>query len=379
MEKINVYGTGVNAVNFVLSNKDIEIAAFIEGKKKDKIFFMHGMFDREVPVVLMEDAKEVLLNHYTVIATSVNSYWEIKRRLEKEYSLVEYENFEYFETYRKKIAIIYGNCHAASVKEALCHSRKFNSIYGFYPLKPIQEIKADGGVDTQVFERCDLFIHQCIRKENAYGVSYASDNYLRKLSLKCKVIGIPNLYGIPKFLFPQTSLEKPIIWEENNYFPVRDCYIDTNYSKMSQKELYDMLSDENLICAADIRTDYESFYEKVVMREKEWDVKIVDFLKKQMPERKLFYDLTHPTREVIAYITQRVLRILNMDDFNLEVDSISPLDKWEIPVYKAVTSALGFCWNTGNIRKFSMCRLNTNQMDLEEYIKQYIAWNFTGK
>ena len=316
MEKVNVYGTGVNAVNFVLSNKDIEIAAFIEGIKKDKKNFMPGIFDREVPVILLEDAKEVLLNHYTVIATSVNSYWEIKRQLEKEYSLVEYENFEYFETYRKKIAIIYGNCHAASVKAALYHSKKFNSIYGFYPLKPIQEIKADGGSDTRVFEKCDLFIHQCIREKNAYGVSYASDSYLRKLPLKCKVIGVPNLYGIPKFMFPQTSVEEPIIWENNNYFPVRDWYIDTNYSKMSLKGLCDMLSDEKLICAADIRADYERFYEKVVMREKEWDVKIVDFLKKQMPERKLFYDLTHPTREVIVYIAQSVLRILNMDYFN---------------------------------------------------------------
>lgn len=36
MLEINVYGTGINAVNFVLLNRDVKISAFIEGKRQDK-------------------------------------------------------------------------------------------------------------------------------------------------------------------------------------------------------------------------------------------------------------------------------------------------------------------------------------------------------
>lgn len=98
---IVIYGTGATALKFVLTNKNIEICSFVEGKNKKKKVFMKDLFPF-VPVLLFEEAEVILKKHYTVVASSEDIYWEIKNRLEKEYGLIEFENFEYWETYQKK-------------------------------------------------------------------------------------------------------------------------------------------------------------------------------------------------------------------------------------------------------------------------------------
>lgn len=148
MKEINVYGTGENAVKFVLLNQDIKIVSFIEGKTQKKVF-MEKLFLSTVPVVPLENAENVLRKRYTIIASSENAYWEIKEILEKQYGLIEFENFEYWETFRREMVLIYGNCHTVSVKQILKLSKTFNNKYGFYPLKPVQEIKASGGGKTE--------------------------------------------------------------------------------------------------------------------------------------------------------------------------------------------------------------------------------------
>ena len=63
MREINVYGTGVHAVRFVLLNRDVKNMAFIEGKKKEyEKTFMADIFRTMVSVVPFEDAEGVLKN-----------------------------------------------------------------------------------------------------------------------------------------------------------------------------------------------------------------------------------------------------------------------------------------------------------------------------
>lgn len=378
---INVYGTGINAVNFVLSNRDIKIAAFIEGRDCSKKEFMKNAFTASIPVVWREAAETVLRKNYTVVASSINAYWIIKERLEKEYGLIEFEDFEYYTTFRKKIAVIYGNCHTVPIRQILELSKEFNDTYGFYPLKTICEMKECGGIglESRVYERCELFIHQCIREGNLYGMQYASKNLLRKLPARSKVIGIPNLYRLPRFLFPQVDYDKDasgVRWESYNYFPFRDKYIDANYKKMSVSQICEMIRDDLLIKKEDILIEQDKFWTKVETREEEWDIKIVGYLKDNMREKRLFYDPNHPCNDILKYIALKILSILRMDAGVLETDGILKLDTLEIPIYEAVCSALKLQYRTNYIRKNNRLNLNTSQMDLEEYVRQYVAWNY---
>lgn len=378
MKEINVYGTGENAVKFVLLNQDIKIASFIEGKTQKKVF-MEKLFLSTVPVVPLENAENVLRKRYTIIASSENAYWEIKEILEKQYGLIEFENFEYWETFRREMVLIYGNCHTVSVKQILKLSKPFNDKYGFYPLKPVQEIKASGGVklNAAIFNRCRIFIHQDIRKENIYGLEYASETLINKLPLDCRVIAMPNLYRMPRFMFPQmVSYENSVEWEAYNYFPFRDIYIDENHDKMGVSDIKEMMMDDGLIDKSDILMKQDLFFEKVEMRELEWDIKISAFLRKNMKNSQLFYDPNHPAKIVIQFIAYRILDLLKISSIEIDASSILPLDGFELPIYKAVSKALNLNYCTSVLRRFSSAKLGKSQMDLNEYIRQYIAWYF---
>ena len=200
-KEVLVYGIGVNALRFVLQNKNLKIISFIEGKLKSKSFLGY-------PVIQFEDASVLLHKYYTIIATSPDVYWQIKEKFEL-IGLEEFIDFTYCEVYNKKMAIIYGNCHTVPIKEGLCLSKKFNSEYGFYPFRQIQNIRRMEGKDLSScsIENCDLFIHQCIRKNNTYGEIYSSEYLINRLKKNCTVIGIPNVYRMPKFLYPQVNYD----------------------------------------------------------------------------------------------------------------------------------------------------------------------------
>lgn len=376
--KINIYGTGINAVKFLLDNRNVEVNAFIEGKS-DRTRFMEGLSAVSKEVIRIESAGQTLRKHHTVIASSEAAYWEIKRTLEEQYNLTEFEDFTYYKLFGKKIAVIYGNCHTIPVKEAVQLSKDFSMEYGFYPLRAICDIKSHNGegLYSKVFERCDLFIHQCVREKNFYGPEYASSLIIRKLKPDCKIIGIPNVYRQPRFLYPQMkSYDNQICWEGYNVFPFRDFYIDQNYKELSVHELADMILDDSLISADEIINQKDIFFEKIRLREQEWDIKILDFLYKNLRYKQLFYDPNHPTDQISIYVARRVLTILGYSSEGMDYSGIYKLDTFEIPIYASVRKALNIEYKVDILRKYNKCSLNDVQMDLLEYIRQYIEWNY---
>lgn len=369
MLKYNIYGTSKTAVQFLLEHPEIEVNCFIDAKNNSKSFLNYEVFNPEM-------AEKQLRDNYTLIATgSVDSYWQIKNYLETVLNLIEFEHFEHVDTYNKKISIIYGNCHSSAVKSALIQSAEFNNIYGCYPLKPICQMNSKESFNTKAFERCSLFIHQAIRKNNNYGEEYASENLLKRLPVDCIVIAMPNLYRMPLFMFPQMeSYENQICYEGYNFFPYRDKFIDSNYNVKQIDQICKMIEEESLISHSEIRSNYEMFIEKVKSREKEWDISISNYLIKEMPNSQLFYDPNHPTEKVIGYIVDNILNKLG---FNSMKNYISDcMDSSELPIYQSVNVALKLNWKKSIIRKYSKSKLNNNIMDLYEYVSQYIKWNY---
>lgn len=176
---INVYGTGNNALHFILMNKNkFSIKYVIANDAEERTEFLG------IPVIKLGLAREIMKNTYTVIASSETAYWEIKDKIEAMYDLVEFENFEYFQTYKKELCIIYGNCHTGPIKIALNKNKEFSSVYGFYPFPEIQYMKANKeGIKkymTFALPKCRLFLHQGIQRENIYGEEYSSENLMVK-------------------------------------------------------------------------------------------------------------------------------------------------------------------------------------------------------
>lgn len=371
-KRIVVYGTGNKSIQFILDNGIENIMFFIEEKKQLKNFYGK-------PVKRLKDI--MLKKEFIVIAVSTPVYFGIKETLE-ELGLYEFEDFIFYKLYNKKIAMIYGNCHTIPIKEGLSLTKEFYKEYGFYPLKQIQEMKRTNALEDsfKVLEKCDLFIHQSIRKENLYGEEYASENLLSKLKNSCKIIAIPNLYGLGNCFFPQTYKREG--WSTssgNTLFPYRDRFIDKYYKEgYSVEKIVKILKDDNLIDTAEIIHNLNLFFDKVRMREREWNIKIFDFLVSNYQKQQIFYDPYHPTNVVIKYIIIQILYLLypgyiwESDIY----DYISKLDEYEIPIYSSISNILSLQYKKTYLRENSKARISDTAMDLEEYVREYLMFNF---
>lgn len=386
--EINIYGTKESAVSFFLdfvvkskkTNKcSIEVKNFIDGNIENAGKQLFGK-----KVIFSADAGKELLNNYTVVATSENAYWEIKRFLELNFGLIEFENFEYWKTYRKKIAISFGNCHMEQLKFILQNSNSFSDEYGFYPIKPICELpesNKDYYLPATAFERCSLFLHQAIRKDNYYGFECSSENLVNKVSGNCQVICVPNIYNMPKFLFPQSY--EDISGTKNNlshnFHSFRDKYIDANYLSKSVSDLVQMIEDKNFIKSSVIQDLFCDFSKEIVEREKEWDIKVSNFILSNYKKTNLFLDPGHPTLTFFVVVASLVLEKMgiNFSSSLVESKTLLSCDYAEMPLYASVFHSLDLEFSQNKfLRIKAPTRLNSNPLTIEEYVRQYILWNF---
>lgn len=369
--KIYVWGTGINAINFVAKCKE-EIVAFIDNYKTDN--FMEPWH-----IEIIKFDKFWKEKHKIVVATSENVYHDIRCQLMGA-GLREFKDFWYHEVWDKKVAIVYGNCHTLPIKESLRSNADFSSQYGLYPMRMIHEIVTEPKDDFNeiLFKNCDLFIHQSIREDNKYGFSYSSQALIIKLNCSSKIISIPNLYGLPSYYFPQTdeSLAYKVI-KGRYYFPFRDRFIEKMAERgCSVQYIKRAIEQEEFISQDELIEGYNIFLEKVKKRERDWDVKILNILVANHESTQLYYDVNHPTNYIFRYITQRILEKLNCSCSLGEYDLVTLLDTYEIPVYGQVREAFRMNWSNENIlmRRYSKYTLSNKPISLEEYVQQYLWW-----
>ena len=397
--KVNIYGCEASALHFVLDNKDLEINKFIDGKHTEPRFFDLNYVDSAVkyPIVYLSNAEEDLRKYHTIICSSPESYWEIKKNLET-LGLVEFEDFEYYKTYRKKMAICYGNCNAFGVKAMLESSPDFYHNYGFYPTSTLCDLSGNNGIKFQfseeIMNRCDLFLYQMIRKENVYGPEYATLNILNTIhNDNCKLISIPNYNGLAKFMFPQCYKEtvKHLLDVRGSVWPFvnqRDFYIDANYQKMNVNQLCAMITEKDVIEHSHILNLFEEFQDKLVDREKELSVKTSTFISSHFRDLQLFYDLSHPTEKLLSFIASKVMLLINKN-YNYQVNRFyygggySLLDLEEIPIYNSVRKTFNFQFSQPILRK-SGRRYCVQQdvtwkpLTIKQYVEFYLRFNYRG-
>ena len=375
MDEVVVWGTGKHAIDFVTTNADINIIAFIDNNKGEEQISWNG-----IPVLFPSEAQELLNNRFIIVATSENVYWEIRRWLIS-IGRKEFDHFLYHSCYKKRIAMIYGNCHTQPVKEGLVANALFRKIYGFYPLRQIQEIKKnnDEGLESEVFQHCDLMIHQSVRKDNRYGENYSSEYVLRNIREECVVIAMPNLYGLPKCFFPHHEFVnggsgKYI--KGISYFPYRDLFIDEEFKQGKRiTEIAKEIQFGKHLKEDEIKAGFESFINKVEKREMEWDIKVRDWLIDNYQNVQLFYDANHPTGAVVRVIVSEVLRILGIEEEYVIDYYPSEMDANEIPIYGEIAEGLGLKYSNNLMRIHSRKSMYDAPLTIYDYVEQYVLWN----
>ncbi|MCB7319562.1 WcbI family polysaccharide biosynthesis putative acetyltransferase [Lacrimispora sp. 210928-DFI.3.58] len=301
-----------------------------------------------------------------------------------DYGMIEFEDYIYERFLGKRIVVIYGNCHTSIIAEILNQCVEFNQEYKVYAIKPIHTIDSVSYFDKPIFRYCDVFIHQSIQKENRYGAEFSSQNIILRLNAKCQVIAVPNVYRLPVCFFPQYTREAEFVKRDGDSVFFRDSVLDDAAERgLSYKDTLDDYW--NNIHFTDEHLDrlLELFFAKVEEREKDWDIKCLDFIKRSYKESQLFYDPNHPTNEFLFYVTMELLSLLGIQtkrntllDYDLPV-----LSGYEMPILPEVKAYFGMSFPDPQImrhRSYNKVRMG-NMKGYRDYVKQYLSCEWQNK
>lgn len=307
---------------------------------------------------------------FIIVAATV--YLEMRRQL-IDMGYREFEDFIFCELYQKKMAVTYGNCHISMIKNYMKCSGQFTSEYAFYPFPMIQQME-DAKIEYQgILPHCDLFFHQAIRKNNEYGEKCSSEEMLKYVTESCRVISVPNLYGMPKYLFPQIDNEHDWYQGSLELFQIDKNVVSWLKDKKTQKYMMDRMFKigcGGIYAEAEILHMWEEFKRNLLKREEEWDIKISDYILQNYKKEKLFCDPNHITSRMAKEIALRILKYMGYQQ-DITID-ISGMDTREVPVYQDVKAALGLEFEDDVIRKCATgyWALNSREMTMEEYVDQ---------
>ena len=369
-KKIVIWGAGSEAIRFVLLHNKNEFSFCIDSYKRNEKEFL-GM-----PLYSPEEAKRYSID-FIVVATSENAYQEIRALLIKE-GKKEFRDFGYYSFYKKKVAVLYGNCFTGPIKEGLRTNERFNKEYGIYPLPYIHVLANKNElVDASILKNCDLFIHQSVRKENEFGEKYSSIHLIQSLRKGCNIIAIPNLNRMPTCFFPNNNFVDGggNFIEGMSYFPFRDSFIDQRYmGGGSSKDILYAINEEDIIERGKIRKALDLFINKVAKREKGWDIHISDWIIENYRKKQLFYDGNHPTEYVVNYVCNKLIEALGFSG-GVVYEYSTKMDALEVPIYGQVKRELGLNYSSDVMRRYSGNSLSRSPITTYEYVDQYIKWN----
>lgn len=305
-------------------------------------------------------------NNFIIVAVEGDGSYELIRKELIELGYVEFTDFIPYTIYNKKMALAYGNCHMRAVKRYMELSCKFDSQYGFYPLHEIQNLKKFPSDD--IIRHADLILHQSIQENNKYGKQYASERLLEKASENSIILSLPNLYGLPKALFPQLVKEEKQKKLQNSFM----IGTEINVARWicEGKKIEDMayyIQCGGVYSDSEIKMYWKEFINKLLDREKQWDVKISDYILNYYKTQKLFSDTWHISTVMARVIAERTL--LKMGICERIEETIPCLDDYEVFLYEDVKRALGITWNEHFIRQYTRFHPKKCHLNLIEYIK----------
>lgn len=324
-------------------------------------------------------------SRYLVVVASNIYYGEISVQL-SEYGLEELRDYIPYQALGKEVVLIHGNCYKLWIQEYLETSKTFSDKYWIYPIPRIYHIKK-GYIKDHLLKNCDVFISQDIQENNKFDERLSFD-YLSALVSK-RVICIPNVYGLGKFLFPQAELGKGNGWRnpagpelENGLFLYSDENIDKLWNNGERNiDVITQYLETDIYTKESIEENMKKYFEKWERRDQHCDVKIMDYIKAEYKKQLLFYEPANPCNNVLRKISEGILEILGID--KREVHEIGErVATSEIPIYRCVKEALGLEYEQKYVRKvpsWEQSKLVSGNMDLKEYCREYCYWCHNGK
>lgn len=130
-----------------------------------------------------------------------------------------------------------------------------------------------------------------------------------------------------------------------------------------------------------VEDNLQNCFKKWEERDQHCDVKIMDYIKAEYKNQRLFYEPANPCNNVLRKISERILELLDIDQ-NEVYEIGERIATSELPVYKCVKEALGLKYEQEYIREvpsWEQSKLISGNMELKEYCREYCYWCHEGK
>lgn len=369
MEKVTVWGTGKAAREFYYQFRGkCEIVCFYDNDESKQGTNMYGIPVKKysgmylAKIVIASSFLKEIVPQLLEAGLKPFEHFVLAKHFMGE---IDYEDLRFLSDrsaeyikgiFNKKIAVVYGNCQTGVLEAYLRKHKNFSNDYCIVHIPRVYEYACDlssGKVleffvkDKAFLENVDLFIFQSVSRSNRWSEILNTDDILSKLSKNCQRVHILNLYF--KGYFPQMQKNRRNICEDLQQFglfTMGDKYIDRMLDdKEPVEEILREILREDFLTASEIEQNIKESLEELEFREKECDVKIVDFIKDYYREEQLFYFPSHPNEKLMLEYMNRIIeylgysrRNISQKDYLMLFGSLKGID---MPIYPSVIKYLG--------------------------------------
>lgn len=330
----------------------------------------HGIPVGEYPGTVQIADKYVL-----VTAEEEKCYFDIKKKLEST-GHEEFKDFIWSKAYNKKIVVVNANCHGEAIISYLTLSKKFREEYFVYPLPQIQE-NFEGRISPALLLNTNVYMHQDIRKGNSVSDNLSDEAIVECLNREALNITIPNLVGMGNWMFPSLKdLDRVIkTQEEVVYILYRDEILDEAENNISGTVSEIVNYWRNFSYDERVLDELWNINKaKLKGRERNWDIKVSDFIYDNYKSIPCYVDANHPSKYVMKEIGRQVAQILGLTDIcdeNYESNMGLP-----IPILPSVRDYFGLNFTVPRERKrdYFGREVEDREKEIEDYVGAYLWW-----
>ncbi len=366
-KKYILYGIGVEAEYFLYQNQDVlqNISFCIDRKDVDTFKGLDVFHIDDVDIYQL-----INTNYFIVASGREENFVELKKNLCR-YGLKEWEHFIWSKAFRRKVVVINANCHGDAVKRYLRQSISFCNNYMIYPISAVH--LSEGSIDIDLLRHTDVYIHQDIRKENS--ISYQlSDEYVQQYLPESVIdICIPNFVGMGKWMYPNIEgLDKVINpGKKPIYVLYRDQVLDEAAKECHTCEEIKSFWRGYKYEESRMENDFLICMNKLKEREKNWDIKIYDYIMANYKIIPCFTDASHPSKYVMKIVGRQIAQIMDLTD--IEDEGYEPDMGMKVPVMNSVLKYFQLNFQVPcERRKEYLGKMTVSEVD--DYIKAYFWW-----
>jgi hypothetical protein len=256
----------------------------------------------------------------------------------------------------KKMSII-GNCQSEALSIFLFSNNNFKNIYEYIEVKPIYLMNENelNYFYTYTLLDLDLIIIQPINEDFNENIKYSTKTILNNTKNDCISILIPSLYF--DFYHPYLcylngeygKIQDPIDYHDKTLIKLYLAYKESTNEEIIEKymnifnnEIFinnSMCNDNLKLALQNIEEKENNFKNYIVNNTK--CIYSYEFIKNNYQEKLLFYTVNHPSKYLLSYLSDKILKCLNIQCEEYP-NNLDPFNNLIIPIYNCLKNVLKF-------------------------------------